>query len=148
MALINHLSLHVSDLDRSEAFYDPICAFLGYHKHARNGAILLYRKTHGIGDLILLRVRKAGQGKTYDCEAPGFSHLAWNADSHKQVDDLYRLLKKHRATILDAPCEMNYSRGYYAVWFQDPDGMKLELAYTPHQSPDNPAPKKRRTKSG
>lgn len=146
MAAINHLALHVTDLDRSEKFYDPICTFLGYHKHARNGAIILYRQSHGIGDLILLRVRKAGQGKAYDCEAPGFSHLAWNAASRQQVDDLYKLLKKHRAKVLDAPCEMNYSRGYYAVWFQDPDGMKLELAYTPHQSPDHPAPRPKPSK--
>ena len=137
MASINHLALHVTDLDRSEKFYDPVCTFLGYDKHARNGAIILYRKKHCIGDLIMLRVRKAGQGKSYDPEAPGFSHLAWDAESRKQVDDLHRLLKKHRATILDAPCEMNYCRGYYAVWFQDPDGMKLELAHTPHQSPDS-----------
>jgi len=142
MAAVNHLALHVSDLDRSEKFYDPVCTFLGYHKHVRSGACILYRSSHGIGDLILLRTRKAGQGKSYDREAPGFSHLAWDAESRKQVDDLHRLLKKHRATILDAPCEMNYSRGYYAVWFQDPDGMKLELAHTPHQSPDNPAPRR------
>ena len=39
------------------------------------------------------------------------------------------------AEILDVPCEMNYSPGYYGVWFQDPDGMKLELAFTPFQNP-------------
>ncbi len=144
MPLINHLTLRVSNLDQSEVFYDVVCDYLGYFKHSRNGAIILYRQKEGIGDLIITRLRKAGIGKNYDKEAPGFGHMAWNADSRQQVDDLHKLLKKHKLKILDAPCEMNYSRGYYAVWFEDPDGMKFELAHTPHQSPDSKPQKPRR----
>ncbi len=99
-------------------------------------ASILYRKQDGIGDLILVRTRKAGKDKAYDREAPGFSHMAWNATSREQVDNLHDILKENGAKILDPPCEMNYSPGYYAVWFEDPDGMKLELAYTPFQNPD------------
>ncbi len=82
-----------------------------------------------------MRTRKAGQGKTYDKEAPGFAHLAWNASSRQEVDSLYELLKSIDAVVLDPPCEMSYSPGYYTVWFQDPDGMKLEYAFTPMQNP-------------
>ena len=136
MTIINHIEFRVSNLDNSEKFYDPICEFLGYVKHHQMKASILYRKKEGIGDLILVRTRKAGKGKSYDREAPGFSHMAWNASNRKQVDDLYEILGKNGAKILDPPCEMNYSPGYYAVWFEDPDGMKLELAYTPFQNPN------------
>ena len=38
------------------------------------------------------------------------------------------------ATILDPPAEYpDYGKGYYAVFFADPDGMKLEYAFTPPQ---------------
>ena len=40
-------------------------------------------------------------------------------------------LKQTGATILDAPEEYLYSPGYYAVYFTDPDGLKLEFAYAP-----------------
>ena len=135
MALINHIELRVSKLAGSEKFYDPICEFLGYVKHHSMKASILYRRKDGVGDLILVRTRKAGQGKAYDREAPGFSHLAWNAESREEVDELNALLVKNKAKILDPPCEMSYSPGYYAVWFEDPDGMKLELAFTPFQNP-------------
>ena len=143
MALLNHIELRASDLDRSETFYDPVCEYLGYIKHHRMKASILYRRKEGIGDLILVRTRKAGAGLEYNREAPGLSHLAWNADSRESVDGLFDILKQMGADILDEPAEMNYSPGYYAVWFQDPDGMKLELAFTPMQNPTIQAEYKR-----
>lgn len=36
------------------------------------------------------------------------------------------------ATILDRPAEYNhYAPGYYAIFFADPDGLKLELVHMP-----------------
>ena len=94
MAYINHIELRVGNLDESEKFYDPICEYLGYKKHHRMKASILYRKNKEIGDLILVRTRKAGQGKKYDRESPGFSHMAWNAESRENVDALFDILKK------------------------------------------------------
>ena len=44
------------------------------------------------------------------------------------------LLKDIGAEILDAPADYpqyNGGNGYYAVFFADPDGLKLEYAWTP-----------------
>ncbi len=47
-------------------------------------------------------------------------------------DALFALLGRIGATILDAPKHYpEYSEGYYAVFFADPDGMKLEYCYVP-----------------
>jgi len=35
------------------------------------------------------------------------------------------------AKILDAPAEYGYTSGYYAVFFADPDGLKLEVCHAP-----------------
>ena len=43
--------------------------------------------------MILVRTRKAGQGKAYDRESPGFSHMAWDAENREEVDSLYEILK-------------------------------------------------------
>jgi predicted lactoylglutathione lyase len=47
------------------------------------------------------------------------------------VDSLYELLKEIGAQILDPPAEYPYFPGYYAVYFNDPDGVKLEFVFWP-----------------
>jgi predicted lactoylglutathione lyase len=59
-------------------------------------------------------------------------HLAWNAASREDVDEFHALLVRTDVTVLDAPAHYpEYSEGYYAVFFADPDGMKLEYCYVP-----------------
>lgn len=59
-------------------------------------------------------------------------HLAWTADDRADVDRMHRLLLDIGATVLDAPAEYpKYGPGYYAVFFADPDGLKLEYVCWP-----------------
>ena len=61
----------------------------------------------------------------------GLHHLTWIADSREDVDGLHKLLVAFGATILDAPADYpNYRPGYYALFFADPDGLKLEFVHT------------------
>lgn len=60
----------------------------------------------------------------------GFHHLAFNAESRDQIDQLYGLLLEIEATVLDPPVACTeYGPTYYAVYFEDPDGMKLEVVH-------------------
>jgi len=54
----------------------------------------------------------------------GFHHYAFELRSRKDVDDLEAFLKQEGATIVDPADE--YYDDYYAVFFLDPDGLKLE----------------------
>lgn len=64
--------------------------------------------------------------------APGLHHLAFQAPSIQAVDDLFLQLKSQSIVILDPPALYEqYCPGYYAVFFSDPDGIKLECVYTP-----------------
>jgi catechol 2,3-dioxygenase-like lactoylglutathione lyase family enzyme len=69
--------------------------------------------------------------RPHDRYAPGLHHLAFHADSRADVDRFYRLLQEMQATILDEPAEYDYTPGYYAVFFADPDGLKLEVVHEP-----------------
>lgn len=63
---------------------------------------------------------------------PGLHHLAWNAESRADVDALHALLLRIGADVLDPPAEYShYGEGYYAVFFADPDGLKLEYVFKP-----------------
>jgi catechol 2,3-dioxygenase-like lactoylglutathione lyase family enzyme len=67
----------------------------------------------------------------HDLTAPGFHHLALNAADRAQVDRVHELLVALGADVLDAPAEYDYNPGYYAVFFRDPDGFKLEVVHIP-----------------
>lgn len=64
--------------------------------------------------------------------APGLHHLAWRAGSREDVDRLHALLVAHGIEVLDPPAHYpQYWGDYYAVFFEDPDGMKLEVVHAP-----------------
>ena len=68
----------------------------------------------------------------HDRYSPGLHHLALRASSRADVDALHAKLNAFGATILDPPQDYpDYGDGYYAVFFADDDGMKLEYAFTP-----------------
>jgi predicted lactoylglutathione lyase len=58
--------------------------------------------------------------------------VAFRAASRDDVDGLYQLLRDIDAKVLDPPAEYpDYAPEYYAVFFADPDGLKLEYVFMP-----------------
>lgn len=130
LGAVNHVSLTVSDLARAETYYDPLLRFLGYRITGRRPGFLEW---DGPGGWFILRqAREGSRAKPHDRYAPGLHHFAWNAGSRAEVEGFYAVLREAGATILDPPGEFpQHGDGYYAVFFADPDGIKLELAHTP-----------------
>jgi glyoxylase I family protein len=132
---IHHLDLTVKDPWASCDFYDSVLGFLGYRR-VREGArgfdwelVLPDGEFASIG---VVKAEGAGRVRRHDRYSPGLHHVAWTADSRGDVDDLHALLLSIGATILDAPTDYPaYGDGYYAVFFADPDGLKLEFVYQP-----------------
>lgn len=128
---MNHLSLTVTDRDRSAPFYDAVLTFMGYEQVERNEEFTMWWSASG-GAVLIGSARPDALNKVHDRYSPGLHHLAFNADNRDQVDELHNLLVEIGATILDPPAEYNqYAPGYYAVFFADPDGIKLELVHMP-----------------
>jgi glyoxylase I family protein len=134
---INHLALTVSDLGRSMEFYDRVLGFMGYQRVEVPEATQQIMKTRLLayasanGSLTLRSAEGDSAQKAHDRNAAGLNHLAFNAENRGDVDRLYELLKEIGAHILDAPAEYPYFPGYYAVYFTDPDGIKLEFVFWP-----------------
>lgn len=129
--LVHHIDLTVSDLARSRAFYEAVLGFLGYRRSADhdNGSDWdrIGEPFHSIG---ILKAQGEGAARTHDRTSPGLHHLAWTSDSREGVDRLHALLREIGATILDVPADYpRYGPTYYAVFFADPDGLKLEYVY-------------------
>ena len=77
-----------------------------------------------------LRERQSGDGPP-DRYALGLHHIAFRAASRAVVDERAVWLRARGAAIESGPNEYTYSPGYYAVFFSDPDGLKLELVHRP-----------------
>ncbi|NJL23549.1 MAG: bleomycin resistance protein [Leptolyngbyaceae cyanobacterium SM1_3_5] len=130
LGTLNHLAITVSDRTRSEPFYDAILTWMGYEQVERTEDFTLWWLA-GAGAIEIVQGDRECQNPQHDRYSPGLHHVALNADSREQVDTFHQKLMELGATILDAPAEYSYSPGYYAVFFADPDGIKLELVHMP-----------------
>lgn len=127
---MNHLGLTVSNLAQSEQFYDQILKFMGYQQVEKNDEFIMWWLKEA-GAIVISAANPDSPNKVHDRYSPGLHHFAFNANSREEVNNFYNLLLEMKATILDPPAEYDYTPGYYAVFFTDPDGIKLELVHMP-----------------
>ncbi|HTS90939.1 MAG TPA: VOC family protein [Stellaceae bacterium] len=135
---IDHISIKVGDLARSKRFYDDVLGFLGFKRKYdftdavgwSNGKTLFW-----IGE-----ADRQGKKRKHRRGDIGFHHYAFELGKRQDVFDLETHLKEMGAEIVDPAAEY-YSGGYYAVYFLDPDGLKLEGMHYPTR------PKRRRRRS-
>jgi glyoxylase I family protein len=66
-----------------------------------------------------------------DRYAVGLHHLAIEVASRAAVDERAEWVRGAGGTLESEPQEYGYLPGYYAVFFYDPDGLKLELLHVP-----------------
>lgn len=132
---LNHVDLTVRDPQASFAFYDAVLGFMGYRladQHVRGFDWDIGTHGRGFCSIGIKRAEGVGAARIHDRYSPGLHHIAWHAESREDVDAMHQLLLKIGATVLDAPAEYpRYGAGYYAVFFVDPDGLKLEYVYWP-----------------
>jgi glyoxylase I family protein len=129
---IDHLDLVVTDFERSLAFYRGLLGPLGYTREGpitgERGEHVLYLGHAERGDAISLRAKRSDAHEVpYDRYGIGVHHIAFAVDAREVVDERARWLRDTGATIESGPGEYPYSPGYYAVFFYDPDGIKLEI---------------------
>ncbi len=106
---VHHLDLVVSSIERSLPFYAELLGPLGYHT---------------------VREAQSDPGP-YDRYRVGLHHLAFEADSRNEVDERATWLRTRGVELESEPQEYTYLPGYYAVFFFDPDGLKLEIVHVP-----------------
>jgi glyoxylase I family protein len=132
---LSHVDLTVTGLQRSVEFYDRVLGRLGYRRLDEAGAGApcwgVSDSSGGFFTIALKPARPGSRTTAHDRHAPGLHHLAFHADSREDVDEVHRFLSDLGARILDPPAEYGYTPGYYAVFFADPDGIKLEVVFEP-----------------
>jgi catechol 2,3-dioxygenase-like lactoylglutathione lyase family enzyme len=143
---LSHIDISIGRPERSIPFYAAFFEALGYRRWnvpmpewQEPGAT---RATWGIayagGARFEIEVRPARPGsrdRRYDRYEPGPHHLAFHAESRDVVDRVHRAMVAVGANVLDPPADYGgqpgYGEDYYAVFVEDPDGVKLEVAWIP-----------------
>ena len=132
---VDHFDLVVSDLDRSLAFYKGLLEPLGFTRaseiEGERGERVVYLGGTG-GPSVSLRERQSqGRELPYDRYDLGIHHVAFSAPSREVVEERAAWLATEGVEIESDPQEYSYVPGYYAVFFFDPDGLKLEIVHHP-----------------
>jgi catechol 2,3-dioxygenase-like lactoylglutathione lyase family enzyme len=116
---IDHISIRVSDYAKSRKFYSKLFKFLGFEVSDDYGTTIGWTNGH-----TRLWIAEAETRSRHRIGTVGFHHYAFELKSRKDVDKLQVFLEKEKVRIVDPADE--YYDDYYAVFFLDPDGLKLE----------------------
>jgi catechol 2,3-dioxygenase-like lactoylglutathione lyase family enzyme len=119
---IDHISIRVGDFAKSKEFYGKLFKFLGFkvlgaYEDAIGWTNGKTRYWFGAADA-------RGRKHKHRIGDIGLHHYAFELRSRKDVDDLQAFVKELGAKVVDPAGE--YYDDYYAVFFLDPDGLKLE----------------------
>jgi glyoxylase I family protein len=123
---IDHLYISVRDLQRSERFYDPVMQALGFRKGTR--AIAGEPHAHYFNRVMQYSLRPARSGEAADAYRVGaLHHLCFQVRDARAVDEAHQRLRTLGVEATEPKLYPEYRPDYYATFFADPDGTRLEV---------------------
>ena len=123
---IDHIYITVSDLARSAAFYDrALRDALGFRKNefvvGGDPHIQYFNRHFGFV------LRPARNAVRHDSYAPGLHHFCLRVDSVADVQAAAAKLRALGVNATEAALHPEYAPDYWATFFDDPDGLRLEV---------------------
>lgn len=124
---VHHLALTTSSLQTAIKFYDPLLSGLGY-RNVLNSPSLAAWELMGQPEILLYQAKGEAALRSRSRYQPGFHHLAFRVANRVAVDQIHSWLCESEHPVLEPPQPYpEYPGNYYAVFFLDPDGLKLEV---------------------
>ena len=121
--LFDHIDLRVKNREAAQHFYAQILPAIGFRVDKSGEQWGLFEAEGEIAVDFF--------GFTEDAEhRPNGNRIAFWAASREAVDKVAEVIRQAGAKNIEGPelC-VEYSPGYYAVFFEDPDGNKLEVCH-------------------
>jgi len=119
--LFDHIDLRVRDVGRATEFYVPVLNALGFTVDQKLREWVSYeapRRGGGVTEFF---------GFTHDPDhQPNGTRIAFWAETREEVDRVTEVARAAGALNIEGP-ELYEEPDYYAVFFEDPDGNKLEV---------------------
>jgi catechol 2,3-dioxygenase-like lactoylglutathione lyase family enzyme len=121
--LFDHIDLRVKNREAAQKFYAQILPAIGFRvdKSGKQWGLFEADGEQAVDFF----------GFTEEADhQPNGNRIAFWAESREAVDKVAEVVREAGGKNLEGPelC-VEYSPGYYAVFFEDPDGNKLEVCY-------------------
>ncbi len=125
--IIHHIEIYVSDLEKSIIFWKWLLT--------EEFSYTVFQKwdegiSFKLADTYIVFVQSTPQylSNAYNRKNTGLNHLAFHCDSRQFVDELTHELRAKNISLL-YPDKHPFAGGkhYYAVFFEDPDRIKVEV---------------------
>ena len=129
---LGHVDLVCRDLDRSLAFYAAVFGPLGLEApflvDGERGEQIHYLRFPAAGSGSI-GLRQAQSDQEFELYSPGFHHVSLVVETKSDVDAVHAAVIAAGAEVLHAPrLWPQYHPDYYATFFEDPEGFRLEVA--------------------
>lgn len=117
----DHIDLRVKDVERAKKFYVPVLNALGFTVDQKIKDWVSYEAPRQGGEVTEFF------GFTHDPNhKPNETRIAFWAETREEADRVAEVARTASALNIEGP-ELHEEPGYYAVFFEDPDGNKLEV---------------------
>ena len=118
----DHIDLRVKDLEIARDFYGKFLPELGFDHQNSGDDFHTFHARSGGGPLEFFALNEDKDHR------PNATRIAFWADTREEVDRMAKLVREAGGRNPEGPELCNeYSPGYYAFFFEDPDGNKLEI---------------------
>lgn len=129
---LSHVEIYASDLKASLEFWQPLLEWLGWASYQKWDVGQSW-VSDGVY-LVFVQAPEDTRHVAYHRRNPGLNHLAFVVPEPHHVDQLTLWLAAHQVKILYADHHPHAGGSdYYGVFFEDPDGVKVEVHTAPAQ---------------
>ncbi|NQV38252.1 MAG: VOC family protein [Candidatus Marinimicrobia bacterium] len=123
---VHHIEIYVSDLGRTTEFWSWFLSELGYDIYQKWKEGISYKLFDTY--LVFVQTEEKYRDMGYHRKRTGLNHIAFHAESRTMVDDITQKLKEKNIKLLyDDKYPFAGGKDYYALFFEDPDRIKVEL---------------------
>lgn len=129
---VGHVTIYIHDAQYSYGFYQRLFECLEFEEIFHEDLTFAFIK-NGVS-LWFEEANELFQKYGYNRKRIGLNHIAFRVSSKVAVDKFNQefLIPNRLKTLYESPKLFpDYDKDYYAVYFEDPDRIKLEVSYYP-----------------
>ena len=119
----DHVDLRVRSLAEARQFYDMLLPALGFTRDVKIEGWLQYEAAGTDGATEFVGITESPQHVANECR------IAFWANSMHEIDRLAAIAVQAGARNVEGPVSEDEDALYYAVFFEDPSGNRLEICY-------------------
>lgn len=124
--LVHHIEMYVNDLKKSTEFWGWLLKLLDYEVYQEWSEGISFK--NGVTYICFVQVEDRFIKDDYHRCKHGLNHLAFHGESRAFIDEITeKLIEKGIHILYQDKHPYAGGENYYAVYFEDPDRMKVEI---------------------